>query len=211
MVSKERKEREKDRRRNEIVDVAERLFLSGGYENITMDDIAKEMGLSRATIYLTFQNKEEIYIDVAYRGAKLLNEMFKTCTGGKTSGMEQVKAYITAFRDFNRKFPGYLVATWYSQTVVYGDNPYPKALELRDVRTENFGYVVEAFREGIRDGTVRTDTDPYKATLYLMSAMLGALNLTPAVAMHIKNLGFTQEDFVEYTIDQLVKAFKNDG
>jgi AcrR family transcriptional regulator len=205
MVSKEeRKEIEKERRRNEIVDAAERLFNSNGYENVSMDDIAKAVGLSRATMYLSFRNKEEIYMDVSYRSSTILLKMFKNCCKDGANGIENIEAYIRTFRDFNKKYPGYLVADWYSQTVAYGDTPYPKAKELREVRASNFRCVAEAFRQGIKDGTVVPDTDPLKATLLLMSSMLGALNLTPAVAMHMKNLGFTHDEFIEYTMRQLV-------
>ena len=50
----ERRQREKEQRKTEITDAAERLFFSRGYEDVSMDDIAREVDLNKATIYLYF-------------------------------------------------------------------------------------------------------------------------------------------------------------
>lgn len=47
-----------------IVDVAHRLFLDRGYENVSMSDIVKESGGSLATLYKHFGNKEQLFIYV---------------------------------------------------------------------------------------------------------------------------------------------------
>lgn len=47
-----------------IVDVAHRLFLDRGYENVSMNDIVKEAGGSLATLYKHFGNKEQLFIYV---------------------------------------------------------------------------------------------------------------------------------------------------
>lgn len=46
--------------RETISFAAEHLFLQKGIEVITMDEIAKEAGYSKATLYVYFKNKEEI-------------------------------------------------------------------------------------------------------------------------------------------------------
>jgi len=47
-----------------IVDVAHRLFLDRGYENVSMNDIVKVAGGSLATLYKHFGNKEQLFIYV---------------------------------------------------------------------------------------------------------------------------------------------------
>ncbi len=61
MSTADRREREKEKRRNDIIDVAEKLIFSKGYENVTMDDIARETELARGTLYLYFKNKDGAY------------------------------------------------------------------------------------------------------------------------------------------------------
>lgn len=45
-----------------ILDVAYRLFLDNGYENVSMNDIVKHAGGSLATLYKHFGNKEQLFI-----------------------------------------------------------------------------------------------------------------------------------------------------
>lgn len=46
--------------RDSILDAAERLLGRLGYQKMTMDDIAREAGIGRRTIYLHFPSKEEV-------------------------------------------------------------------------------------------------------------------------------------------------------
>lgn len=47
-------------RRNEILDVAERLFCAKGFDNTSTNDILKEIGIARGTLYYHFKSKEDI-------------------------------------------------------------------------------------------------------------------------------------------------------
>ena len=52
--------KESAERRNEILDVAERLFCTNGYDNTSTNDILAEIGIARGTLYYHFKNKEDI-------------------------------------------------------------------------------------------------------------------------------------------------------
>ena len=47
-------------RRNEILDVAERLFCEKGFDNTSTNDILAEIGIARGTLYYHFKSKEDI-------------------------------------------------------------------------------------------------------------------------------------------------------
>lgn len=52
--------KEAEERKNEILDVAERLFVSKGFDNTSTNDILNEIGIARGTLYYHFKSKEEI-------------------------------------------------------------------------------------------------------------------------------------------------------
>lgn len=52
--------KEATERRNEILDVAERLFGTKGFDNTSTNDILNEIGIARGTLYYHFKSKEEI-------------------------------------------------------------------------------------------------------------------------------------------------------
>ena len=44
----------------EIYEVAERMFMKYGVKRISMDDLARELGMSKKTLYQYFENKEDL-------------------------------------------------------------------------------------------------------------------------------------------------------
>ena len=54
--------KEAEIRKNEILDTAEKLFISKGYEKTSTTDILNEIGIARGTLYYHFKSKEDILI-----------------------------------------------------------------------------------------------------------------------------------------------------
>ncbi len=49
---------------NYILDEAEKLFMKFGMRSVTMDDIAKHLGISKKTIYANFKDKNELVLNI---------------------------------------------------------------------------------------------------------------------------------------------------
>jgi AcrR family transcriptional regulator len=73
MGIKERKERERETRRQQIMIAAKRVFTEKDYEKSTMEDIAKEAELSPGTLYLYFKSKDELYASLCLRVLRYIN------------------------------------------------------------------------------------------------------------------------------------------
>jgi AcrR family transcriptional regulator len=101
------KEREKEQRRKYITDAAEKLFFSRGYDNVTMDDIAKEVGLTKKSIYLYFKNKESLFFIVVLRGTRILNALVKEYTKRGRTGFDSLWEIGHAYYSFAQKYPDY--------------------------------------------------------------------------------------------------------
>jgi len=67
MGIQERKEREKERRRQQIMVAAKRIFSDKGFGRATMEDIANEAELSPGTLYLYFRSKDELCVSLSLR------------------------------------------------------------------------------------------------------------------------------------------------
>jgi AcrR family transcriptional regulator len=67
MGIQERKQREKERRRQQIIVAAKRVFVEKGYSRATMENIATEAELSAGTLYLYFRNKSELWATLSVR------------------------------------------------------------------------------------------------------------------------------------------------
>jgi AcrR family transcriptional regulator len=73
MGIQERKQRERERRRQQIIVAAKRVFSEKGFSKATMEDIAREAELSPGTLYLYFKNKDELYASLSLRILQYMN------------------------------------------------------------------------------------------------------------------------------------------
>ncbi len=60
-AAKPRWERRKDARPHELLSAALTLFVEKGYAATRLEDVAKQAGVSKGTLYLYFDNKEELF------------------------------------------------------------------------------------------------------------------------------------------------------
>ncbi|MCX7816654.1 MAG: TetR/AcrR family transcriptional regulator [Syntrophales bacterium] len=71
MGTADRKKREKENKKNTLLKVARKLFLTKGLRSVTIEEIARKAEISKGAIYLLFHSKEEIYTQI------LLNDVEK--------------------------------------------------------------------------------------------------------------------------------------
>ena len=73
MIS-DRQAKEREVRKEQILESALNVFKSSGLDATTMDEIAKEADFGKATLYYYFSSKEEIFIELLDRGWKTIWE-----------------------------------------------------------------------------------------------------------------------------------------
>lgn len=116
MSIRDRREREKEQRRNDIIKAAEKLFFARGYDDVSMNDIANEVELSKATLYLYFANKEELFFAIVMRGTLILNSTIKEEVEKAKSGIEKVSAFRKAYYEFTKNYRDYIRIYKYFQS-----------------------------------------------------------------------------------------------
>jgi len=72
MGLKERRQREKQARRNQILDAARTLLFDKGLQATSINQIAKQAELGVGTIYFYYKSKEEIFADLQEEGLEIL-------------------------------------------------------------------------------------------------------------------------------------------
>ena len=89
MGIQERKQRERERRRQQIIVAAKRVFSEKGFSKTTMEDIAREAELSPGTLYLYFKNKDELYASLSLRILQYMNISLEDVTKETDSNPKQ--------------------------------------------------------------------------------------------------------------------------
>ncbi|MDY6795223.1 MAG: TetR/AcrR family transcriptional regulator [Actinomycetota bacterium] len=107
MGIEERREREKARRRQEILGAARRLFLEKGFFDARMEEIAEGAELATGTPYLYFQNKAEIYATLCEEGLDILNGLLSEAFTGGGSYEERLRAPGRTYLGFYAGYTSY--------------------------------------------------------------------------------------------------------
>ena len=71
-------------KRRQVLDGARRIFLAQGYDGASVGDIAKAAGVSKGTIYVYFQGKEELFLALVAEEKKDRAERFERLDGSRT-------------------------------------------------------------------------------------------------------------------------------
>jgi TetR/AcrR family transcriptional regulator len=195
----ERKEREKEQRKQDIVDAAEKVFFSKGVKNATMDDVAEAAELSKGTLYLYFKNKEELYFAINYRGLCILIDLFNKAFEDGKNGLEKTFLIGKAFLQFSREHADYFNALTYYEVEGVDFSESDSVVCLCDqAGNEAIGILVEAIRTGIQDGSIRTDLDPEKTALILWGMTSGMIQLVAQKGPHLQERhGFPMNAIVD--------------
>jgi AcrR family transcriptional regulator len=210
----DRREREKQMRRDSIVDAAEKFFFTKGVSATTMDEIAETAELSKGTLYLYFKNKEEIYIAIVRRSMTILRGLFQQALASAPTGLAKVEALGKAMFTCYEKHPNHFTALFYHHENVPCDelafdcgDPVIKGL-LRDGE-ELSEMSVETIQAGIADGTIRPDIDPKKASLSLSSMILGLIRMISVEEKYLlKSCCVNGRDLIEYAFVLIKQALE---
>jgi len=101
---KPRLEREREFRREYIIEATEKLLNEKTFEAITMDDIATASGFAKATIYQYFKNKEELLIGVFSRILKLECRLIEEKCLPQADPVQAMQNYLMLEFDFVNQY-----------------------------------------------------------------------------------------------------------
>lgn len=219
MPFEDKKAREKEERRQEIVDAAQKCFFSRGYDQVTMDDIAKEVGVNKALIYYYFRDKESVYFAVALRGARIFKDMIRAAAAGELTGIKKLRAIGRAYFEFSMNHPEHFKINYDSGSFRFLLSKKDQfSREHMELTAEMSRICVEAAKLGIEDGTIRKGLNPAEIVIFLGHACEGLVKVkyylfdnSGGIVMGLESVDVGYDQFVEDSLDLLEHALKSDA
>ena len=105
MGVKERRAREKEQLRRQILSAARELFVNEGYENVSMRKIADKIEYSPTTIYLYFKDKADLLDSVCKETLLNLLNTLELLKRDKSDPVEVLRKSGKAYVEFGLKYP----------------------------------------------------------------------------------------------------------
>ena len=87
-------------RRAQLLAVARRVFGKAGFHGVSMDDVAKEAGVTKPILYDHFNSKEELYVALLDADASSLEERVRTALQAPTGNRQRIQQSFQAYFDF---------------------------------------------------------------------------------------------------------------
>ena len=201
---------EKERRRNDILDAAERVASATGLESLTMDQVARDARLSRGLLYVYFQDKPDLVAGICERALIGLHARFAALVDGTKTGLEQVVAMGHAYVAFATECPlqfeilARFEATDTSATVGGSNHGACLAAGARV-----HALLTAALEAGMRDGSVaRSAGSPSTIALSLWAMTHGTIQVASMKRAVLTQQGVTPQALVEQTLRMAALALK---
>lgn len=181
MSISERKKKEKQIRRDDIIDAAEKVIFSRGYDVATMDDIARAAEFSKRTIYIYFNSKEQLYFEIMMRGYKILIEKMEASLNNLKvkNSLDRIKQIGIILYKFNNEYPDYFNAIMSYEN---GERDFVNVIsdesreECYELGEKVFGYLTNALEKGIEEGAISSELDIINTAIILWSCTIGLFN-----------------------------------
>jgi len=203
----ERKERDRERRRNEILDAAERLIFKNGFENTTVESVANAAELSKATLYLYFKSKEELHHAVFLRGHKLMYGLIDEELLSADTTRSKIAAFFRAIVRFHREYPDYFNVFFYFLTNKFQQDEEDCACKQNDELDMIYlNKWAELVSQGKEEGTIRKDLEAIPAVLILWMQLLGFLKMLSVQQQFMEKMCNTSEEEILRQYFDLITA-----
>jgi len=199
----DRKKREKEQRRNAIIDAAEKIFFTSDYDSVSMDDIAEEAELSKGLLYYYFKDKEALFFAVTRREMNIVGDLVRKRFSGRNSGLKNLGALGYAYSEFATEYPDHFRVYSYLLSGRFDlQNPTKnKDLgEFLEARNEAVDLTCQMIEAGIRDGSVRPDANPLEVAVLLNLICDSFPRMTPQQVERLETGGISKEQFIRDTI-----------
>ncbi|MHB2149477.1 TetR/AcrR family transcriptional regulator [Calditrichota bacterium LG25] len=204
----ERKEREKEQRRQQIIDAAEAVFFKHGFETASMDMVAEQAELSKATLYMYFKSKEELYFHIFKRGEDLLMQMIEREVQKSLTFQEKLLGSLKALVRFQKKHKHYFDVIEFFHSMHRKKTSVKKLMDshLKEEQ-ERIKLWSDLFEKGKADGVVRPDLDPLRAMVVIWLQFTGFLQRYQLLADSLKqDFGLSQEELLEEAYDLILNG-----
>jgi len=178
-----------------IINAAAKVFFIKGFEGAKMEDVAREAGLSKGSVYFYFRNKEDLYMALIHHALHLQIEFHREQLEGNRQeyALQTILHFIDAYFGFVESNPqiqatitDYIaladparqLATNHGLTKGMTSSGYYK--KILDIQFTPAMMMIKVIVEGVEDGSIKNKADFNLLYATLWSLVLGYEKLSVA-------------------------------
>jgi len=173
----ERKKRERESRREDILRSAIRVFEQNGFAKTSMELVAEDAALAVGTLYRYYKSKEELYVSIVFDAIEVMNDGLRAIAESSDTPNAKLEHTWDYFYHFYQKH-----AMYYQTFISLHDPGFAGAFSeaahdaVERFSSNNFHLLAKIIREGI-EAKVFHPYKPQAGADYLWSTFVGLANL----------------------------------
>lgn len=194
--------------RDNIASSAHKLFMCHGIENTSMNDIAKDSGYSKATLYVYFQNKEEIIAFLVLKSMKKLDEYITLALENQNSFKSRYKMICQGLLDYQEQYPFYFSIALSEINIDFNNSKYlPEEKETFLVGEEINKKLVQFMQEAILANEIKKDIKILPTIMVFWGMLSGLIQFGVKKELYImQELQLSKQEFLKYGFETLYKS-----
>lgn len=219
----ERMKRRKKERRNEIMDVAEKMIAGKGVQGMTMKEVAGEADVAIGTLYVYFKNKNSLCAAVNARINRQMRVIMEEESASCSNACKKIKATIDVVLEFKKKYPDKWAAFKELLLVHYDTgNINSTCIDSecnQDISDENIMDLLiedkkmsqlmkDIYIQGIQEGCVRPEIDLIPTIIFMRMSLFTALEPIPHTQRMLEAENIDPEHFLEVVLDLMRRAVR---
>ena len=209
-----RKKEPRSVHRENIVSAASTLFMERGIAATSMDDIAKAAGYSKATLYVYFENKEEIVGILVLNSMKKLYDYISSALIQHETTKARYDFICRGLVQYQEEFPFYFRMVLDKININFESQDYlPEEKETYQIGEKINEKIKNFLLSGIEKGDLRYDLKIMPAIFNFWGMLSGVIHLAANKEEYIKkSMGLSKNEFLEYGFSLVYHsiAVKND-
>jgi AcrR family transcriptional regulator len=195
----ERRERERDEVRRKILDAAQELFATEGYERVTMRRIAEAIEYSPTTIYLHFKDKDELVHSLCDEDFRKLIGEIGSAGPAPTDPLERIRQMGRGYARFGITYPNHYRFMFLT--------PFGEGHQASGAGEQAFGMLRQLVADAIAAGRFRAgDVDTVSQVLW--ASLHGAVSLLITYGSEKFPCAPAAPDLVEQIIENGLRGFQ---
>ncbi len=199
MGTAERKQRERELRKKQILKAAEKIITRKGMQNTTMDEIAESCELSKGTLYLYFRNREELIFSLLIMTLDNFIKIMESNLKKQDSFQSRFVCIGESYLEFYHKYP-YQFKIMNHSPEQHPEIEHPSReleSELMASSAKLWSMVEGVIQEGIDIGLIRKDVNPLEVGISLWASSNGMIQLMEHIKADAKNCMDAEGNFPE--------------
>lgn len=194
-----RKKEPRNVHRENIVSAASVLFMEKGIAAASMDDIAKAAGYSKATLYVYFENKEEIVSILVLNSMKKLYGYISSALIQHETTKARYDFICRGLVQYQEEFPFYFKMVLDKIDIDFESQDYlPEEKETYHIGEEINEKIKTFLLSGMKKGDLRDDLEIMPAIFHFWGMLSGIIQLAANKEEYIKkSMGLSKKQFLE--------------